>query len=57
MITESNYNLEMNILSCPFSHKCNLPKIENLCNFPEFKICPDYQQKLHKLKSSLKILH
>lgn len=56
MISELNYNLERNILSCPFLHNCNLPKIENLCVFPEFKICPDYQQKLYKLKCSKTIL-
>lgn len=57
MISETNYNLERDILTCPFSYKCNLPKIENLCVFPEFKICPDYQEKLYKLKCSVKILH
>jgi len=57
MISESNFNLEGNILSCPFSHKCILPKIENLCVFPEYKICPDYDSKLKRLKASTKILH
>jgi hypothetical protein len=57
MISESNFNLERNILSCPFSHRCNLPKIETLCNFPEYKICPDYDSKLKRLKTSIKVLH
>ncbi|MBY9015554.1 MAG: hypothetical protein KGD68_07685 [Candidatus Lokiarchaeota archaeon] len=54
MISESNFNLERNILSCPFLYKCNLPKIENLCNFPEYKICPEYDSKLKTLKASKK---
>ena len=57
MISESKFNLEENILSCPFSHKCSLPKIESLCIFPEYKICPDYGSKLKKMKASTKILH
>ena len=57
MITESNFNIERTILSCPFTYKCILPKIENLCNFPEYKICPDYDSNLKKIKASIKILH
>ena len=57
MITESNFNIERTILSCPFTYKCILPKIENLCNFPEYKICPDYDSNLKRLKASIKVLH
>jgi len=57
MISELNFDLESAILSCPFLHTCNLPKIENLCNFPEYKICPDYDSKLKRLKASTKVLH
>ncbi len=57
MISELNIDLERAILSCPFLHTCNLPKIESLCNFPECKICPDYDSKLKDFKSSIRILH
>jgi hypothetical protein len=57
MISDSSINLERHILSCPFSHKCTLPKIEHLCNFPDYKICPDYDSKLKRLMASTKVLH
>jgi len=53
MITDSKWNL----LACPFSHACNLPKNHNTCGFPEYKMCPEHDQKLLKLKASVKILH
>ncbi|MHA1240537.1 MAG: hypothetical protein ACTSQU_07055 [Promethearchaeota archaeon] len=56
MISESNFNLDITILSCPFTRTCNLPKIEHLCNFSNYKICPDYDSKLKKLKASPKVL-
>ena len=57
MISKLKFNLKSAILSCPFLHSCTLPKIENLCNFLEYKICPDYDSKLKRLKASTKILH
>ncbi|MFX1288203.1 MAG: hypothetical protein ACFFFY_06565 [Promethearchaeota archaeon] len=57
MSSESSFNMKNNILSCPFSYKCNLPKIENLCIFPDYKICPDYDSNLRRLKASIKVLH
>jgi hypothetical protein len=57
MIADSNFTLERNFLTCPFSHKCNLPKIETLCIFPEYKICPDYNSNLKSMRTSIKILH
>ncbi|MFX0047066.1 MAG: hypothetical protein ACFE8G_02750 [Candidatus Hermodarchaeota archaeon] len=57
MSSESSFNMKNNILSCPFSYKCNLPKIENLCIFPDYKICPDYDSNLKRLKRSIKVLH
>lgn len=57
MISNIDFNPENKVLSCPFSHTCNLPKAQNLCNFPDYKVCPDYHTKLQKLKSSVKILH
>ncbi|MFX1309598.1 MAG: hypothetical protein ACFE8C_07870 [Promethearchaeota archaeon] len=49
------HNSYKNSLECPFSHTCNLPINELSCNFPEFKICPEYQMKLKNLKSLSKI--
>ena len=57
MSSDSDFNLERSILSCPFSHKCTLPKIENLCSFPHYKICPEYNFNLKRIKSSTKIMY
>ncbi|MFX0032983.1 MAG: hypothetical protein ACFE8E_14550 [Candidatus Hodarchaeota archaeon] len=57
MENESKLPPDHHILSCPFLNSCNLPKSQNLCNFPEYKICPDYQSKLNNLKQSSKVLH
>lgn len=57
MSSESNFSLENLLLYCPFSQSCNLPKMESLCHIPYYKLCPDYQNKLKKLKSSSKILY
>lgn len=61
MIIKMNENFNSNplneIMSCPFSQSCALPKLESLCNFPDYKLCPDYQIRLQKLKSSTKVLH
>ncbi len=57
MSSESNFDPENHILTCPFDKSCNLPKMQSLCHFPEYKVCPDYEVKLQKLKSSVKSLH
>ncbi len=57
MINEVIINPKSCILSCPFSHACSLPKVESLCNFPDYKLCHDYDSKLKRLKASTKILH
>ncbi|MCJ7647754.1 MAG: hypothetical protein MUP85_04000 [Candidatus Lokiarchaeota archaeon] len=57
MTIESNFNLEENILACPFCHFCTLPQNPNSCNFPDYKICPEYSTKLIKLKESSNFLH
>lgn len=57
MSSESNFDPENHILTCPFDKSCNLPKMQSLCHFPEYKVCPDYEVKLQKLKSSIKSLH
>lgn len=57
MHSELNFNQDSHILSCPFSDKCNLPKSQSLCNFPDYKVCPEYQTKLNTLRTATKILH
>jgi len=56
MISESKQELSIKILTCPFFESCNLPKVQSLCNFPDYKECRDYAIKLQKLKLSMKIL-
>jgi hypothetical protein len=57
MSSDMNFNLESILLSCPFSESCMLPKNQSLCRFPEYKLCPDYDSKLQKLKANSKILY
>lgn len=57
-----NMNKELDLtkdslLSCPFTLSCHLPKAKEVCDFPNYKICSDYQSGLNKLKSTSKILH
>ncbi|MFX1436371.1 MAG: hypothetical protein ACFFAA_04075 [Promethearchaeota archaeon] len=49
--------LPNNLLECPFSHTCNLPLNQYSCNFPEYKVCTEYQIKLKKLKSPSKVIY
>ncbi|MFW9829464.1 MAG: hypothetical protein ACFFEY_17960 [Candidatus Thorarchaeota archaeon] len=44
-----------NLNECPFLPRCSLPINQNSCNFPEYKVCPEYQVKLKKLKSTSQI--
>ncbi|MHA2290225.1 MAG: hypothetical protein ACXABG_15675 [Promethearchaeota archaeon] len=48
---------DVSLLSCPFIRSCHLPKTKEVCDFPNFKHCPEYQSELSKLKSTSKILH
>ena len=57
MSSKSNFNLDNLFLECPFLKSCKLPKIQSLCHFPEYKLCPDYQVKLKKVKSISKKLY
>ncbi|MFW9948669.1 MAG: hypothetical protein ACFFKA_00915 [Candidatus Thorarchaeota archaeon] len=55
-----NMELESNedsLLSCPFMRSCHLPKAREVCDFPNYKMCSEYQSGLNKLKSTSKILH
>jgi len=48
---------EFSLLSCPFTCSCHLPKGKEVCDFPRYKMCSEYQSGLNKLKSTSKILH
>jgi hypothetical protein len=50
-------NLPDNLRECPFAHTCSLPINQHSCNFPEYKVCPEYQIKLKKLKSPSEVVH
>ncbi|MBN1213845.1 MAG: hypothetical protein JXA99_00230 [Candidatus Lokiarchaeota archaeon] len=52
MSIEKNTFLNKHILICPFSNSCILPKSEVICDFPCYKICPEYQLRGEKLKKS-----
>ena len=57
MSSEFEFDLNGPILSCPFSHSCNLPKSQSICGFPEYKLCPDFELKLVQYKNKIRILH
>ncbi len=42
-------NPEVINMECPFERRCKLPKGEEICNFPDFKVCPEYQEKAKKI--------
>ena len=48
---------EDSLISCPFTRLCHLPKDKEVCDFPNYKMCPEYQSGLNKLKSASKVLH
>ncbi len=54
MSSKLNFNPEENMLSCAFNHACTLPKSKEVCNFPNYKECPEYQSRMIKLKASSK---
>jgi hypothetical protein len=52
MRNKSEFDPEQDIQSCAFIHACTLPKSKEVCNFPNFKTCPEYQSRIVKLKAS-----
>ncbi len=48
---------EFSLLSCPFTRSCHLPMTKEVCDFPTYKMCSEYQLGLNKLKSTSKVLH
>lgn len=45
------------ILFCPFDLSCNLPQTQSICKFPNYKVCPEFQEKEIKLKHKCRYLH
>ncbi len=50
MLEINRKNEKLNLLFCPFSYSCILPKKASICKFPNNKICPEYQMKENNLK-------
>jgi len=48
---------DFSLLSCPFTRSCHLPMTKEVCDFPSYKMCSEYQSWLNKLKSTSKVLH
>jgi len=46
-----NFNPETHLLPCPFSISCILPKNGDICKFPNYKECCEYQIKAKKIKT------
>ncbi|MBD3197800.1 MAG: hypothetical protein GF317_22300 [Candidatus Lokiarchaeota archaeon] len=50
MTVKTDFNPEAYLLPCPFSESCLLPKKTDICSFPNYKVCPEYEVKVRKLK-------
>ncbi|MBD3197801.1 MAG: hypothetical protein GF317_22305 [Candidatus Lokiarchaeota archaeon] len=35
---------------CPFTDTCQLPQVGTICTFPNCKVCPEYQEKVRKVR-------
>jgi len=53
MGTEIEFIPRIELLTCPFIEKCELPKLRFLCKIPECKNCIEYSDWLKKLKSRI----
>lgn len=53
MGTEIVFIPRIELLTCPFMEKCELPKLQFLCKIPECKNCTEYSDWLKKLKSRI----
>ncbi|MBY8982144.1 MAG: hypothetical protein KGD57_04285 [Candidatus Lokiarchaeota archaeon] len=49
----TSFDPKAHLLPCPFSVSCILPKNGNICKFPGYKVCPEYQIKEKKMKPHL----
>lgn len=52
MRNKLKFDPEQDIQSCAFIQTCTLPKSKDVCSFPNFKSCPEYQSRMIKLKAS-----
>jgi len=52
MRNKYKFDPEQEVQSCAFIHACALPKSKEVCIFPSFKACPEYQTRMMKLKTS-----
>ncbi len=52
MLNVKNRFEKLYILFCPFSRRCILPQRKSICNFPNYKICSEYQLRKKELKLS-----
>ena len=48
---ESSFDFARKLMACPFEYACHLPKHHFLCKNPECRECPEYKEKVQKLKS------
>lgn len=48
---------EEQILFCPFTYSCILPQTNVICDFPCYKVCPEYRLKERQLKQESKTLY
>lgn len=57
MRSNNEFDLEQDINTCAFYQTCSLPKSKDVCNFPNFKSCPEYQSRMIKLKTTSSTPH
>ncbi|MBY9006233.1 MAG: hypothetical protein KGD63_05705 [Candidatus Lokiarchaeota archaeon] len=57
MIVENRTLNKEHILFCPFSYSCILPQTVSICKFPNYKICPEFQDKEKKIKLKFRLLY
>ncbi|MBY8981394.1 MAG: hypothetical protein KGD57_00465 [Candidatus Lokiarchaeota archaeon] len=57
MIVKNGIIQEEHILFCPFTYSCILPQTQSICKFPNYKICPEFQEKERFLKNKFNILY
>ncbi len=53
MSLQLDFLSKLKIFICPFEYTCVLPKKHFLCKIPECKTCPNYCEKLKKLKERI----
>ena len=53
MGTEIEFIPRIELLTCPFMEKCELPKLQFLCKIPDCKNCTEYNDWLKKQHKDL----